>query len=292
MRRVLHAVSQHENLDTSQHNFGRFLRRRSKYRFKSTVEPDLVSKFLLFFVVEFCQTVRKSDLEAENMAVQGTLERTTSSDVVFDELFGRITRLELLPGTKISETDVAKSFGYSRQPVREAFTRLANLNLLLVRPQRATVVRPFSRRLIANARFVRAAIELEVVRLAASDRDRSVDAALKSNLREQGGAVADGDVSRFHDLDYQFHRLLCASARQAFAFDIIAENKAQVDRLCMLALTSKEAMDVLYEDHTKLLKALFGGDAQAADDVLRVHLDRLTPTIDAIYTTHNAYFDE
>lgn len=226
------------------------------------------------------------------MVALETLERTTSSDVVFDALFGQITRLELLPGTKISESDVAKSFGYSRQPVREAFTRLANLNLLLVRPQRATVVRPFSRQLIANARFVRIAVELEVVRAAALDRDTSVDAALKANLRDQADAISAGDVSMFHDLDYQFHKLLCASARQTFAFEIIAENKAQVDRLCMLALTSKEAMKTLYDDHKALLQALFSGDAQGADQVLRKHLDRLTPTIDAIYTTHNAYFDE
>ncbi|MFT5651967.1 MAG: DNA-binding GntR family transcriptional regulator [Yoonia sp.] len=226
------------------------------------------------------------------MAALGTLERLTSSDLVFDELFTRITRLELLPGTKISETEIAKSFGFSRQPVREAFTRLANLNLLLVRPQRATVVRPFSRQLIANARFVRAAVELEVIRAAALGRDTSVDAALKTNLREQADAISAENAALFHELDYQFHKLLCASAKQAFAFEIIAENKAQVDRLCMLALTSKDAMDVLYLDHQVLLQALFSGDVQSADQVLRTHLDRLSPTIEAIYTTHNAYFDE
>lgn len=226
------------------------------------------------------------------MTALETLERTTSSDVVFDTLFGRITRLELLPGTKISEAEIAKSFGLSRQPVREAFTRLANLNLLLVRPQRATVVRPFSRQIIANARFVRAAVELEVVRSACQDRDRSVDSALKANLREQNSAVAASDVERFHELDYLFHQLLCASANQAFAFDIITENKAQVDRLCMLALTSKEAMHVLYEDHRQLLDALFAGDAAQADTVLRTHLNRLSPTIEAIYTTHKDYFDD
>lgn len=226
------------------------------------------------------------------MAALGTLERVTSSELVFDELFAKITSLELLPGTKISESEIAKSFGYSRQPVREAFTRLAQLNLLLVRPQRATVVRPFSRRLIANARFVRAAVELEVIRAAVLNRDTSIDAALKANLREQSEAISAEDVTSFHDLDYQFHKLLCASAKQSFAFEIIAEHKTQVDRLCMLALTSKDAMDVLYLDHQMLLEALFSGDAQAADRVLRTHLDRLTPTIEAIYTTHNAYFDE
>lgn len=226
------------------------------------------------------------------MVALGTLERSTSSDIVFDELFGQITRLELLPGTKISETDVAKTFGFSRQPVREAFTRLAKLNLLVVRPQRATVVRPFSRKLIAHARFVRAAVELEIIRTAADGRDQSVDAMLKANLREQAQAVTNEDTSRFHELDYEFHKLLCASARQEFAFEIIAENKAQVDRLCTLALTSKEAMQNLHDDHEKLLNALFASDAAAANDVLRVHLGRLTPTIEAIYTTHRSYFDD
>ncbi len=226
------------------------------------------------------------------MAGIDTLDRTTSSDMVFDELYARITQLDLLPGTKISESEIAKSFGLSRQPVREAFTRLAKLNLLLVRPQRATVVRPFSRQLIANARFVRTAVELEVVRAASLERDHSIDAELKSNLRDQANAMAAEDASAFHDLDYEFHRLLCAAAKQVFAFEIISENKAQVDRLCMLALTSKDAMAALYEDHQLLLTALFNGDAQSADEILRVHLNRLTPTIDAIYTTHRAYFDD
>jgi len=222
----------------------------------------------------------------------GTLERTTGSDLVFDQLFSQITRLELLPGTKISESEIAKKFGYSRQPVREAFTRLAALNLLLVRPQRATVVRPFSRELISNARFVRAAVELEVVRSASIDRDKSIDQQLKSNMKAQADSISSGETDRFHELDYEFHKLLCLSARQAFVFDLIATNKAQVDRLCMLSLTSQEAMEVLYSDHECLLDAIMSGDTSSADKTLREHLSRLNPTIEAIYTTHRAYFDE
>ena len=226
------------------------------------------------------------------MAGIDTLDRTTSSDLVFDELFARITRLDLLPGTKMSESESAMSDGCSLHPVLEAFSRLANLNLLLIRPQRATVVRPFSRKLIANARFVRSSVELEVLRAATLNRDEGVDAKLKANLREQSSAISAEDAAAFHELDYEFHRLLCVSAQHEFAFDIIAENKAQVDRLCMLSLTSKKAMETLYLDHQKLLEALFQGELNAADKTLRIHLDRLTPTIEAIYTTHQAYFDD
>jgi len=153
-------------------------------------------------------------------------------------------------------------------------------------------VRPFSKKLIANARFLRTAVELEVVRAATVERDESVDSKLKTNMKAQASAIASNDTVSFHELDYEFHRLLCMSAKQEFAFELIAANKAQVDRLCTLALTSKNAMEVLYADHEKLLEAIVSGDAMHADRVLREHLGRLTPTIEAIYTTHREYFDK
>ena len=66
----------------------------------------------------------------------GTFERRTTADVVFEQLHREIASLTLLPGTKLSEAEVARRFGVSRQPVREAFSRLGNLELLLVRPQK------------------------------------------------------------------------------------------------------------------------------------------------------------
>ena len=94
------------------------------------------------------------------------LERHTTTDMVFDRLHEEIVTLELLPGTKLSEVEVARRFGVSRQPVRDAFNRLSNQDLLLIRPQKATKVRGFSIERIAHARFVRLAVELEVIRRA------------------------------------------------------------------------------------------------------------------------------
>ena len=48
------------------------------------------------------------------------------------------------PGAKLSEVEVARRIGVSRQPVREAFNRLATMDLLLIRPQKSTRVRGFS----------------------------------------------------------------------------------------------------------------------------------------------------
>ena len=52
----------------------------------------------------------------------------------------RIIQNDLKPGDRLSESEVARIYDVSRQPVREAFIRLADQGLLAVLPQRGTIV--------------------------------------------------------------------------------------------------------------------------------------------------------
>ena len=219
------------------------------------------------------------------------LERRTSADMVFDDLYERIGSLELLPGAKISEADIAAKFGISRQPVRDAFSRLGNMELLLIRPQKATVVKKFSLRSIATARFVRLSVELEVLRNAAALWDGSFDTAFKENLVAQNAAFKAKDIDAFHALDYEFHKQLCQVAKADFAFDIISQNKARVERLCVLSLTAEDGMLQLIKDHEVILEQLRAKNADGVCDTIRLHLSRLDDTITDIHQAHASYFD-
>jgi len=128
-------------------------------------------------------------------------ERRTSVDEVFDVLHEEIGSLTLKPGDRISEADIAARFGVSRQPVRDAFNRLAHLDLLLIRPQRATEVRRFSMREIEKARFVRFSIETEILRRAATVCTSTGAAALKSELAKQDAMLAAKEHDKFNKLE-------------------------------------------------------------------------------------------
>lgn len=56
--------------------------------------------------------------------VVNPIERRTSTDEVFDQLYQEIASLQMLPGTKLSEAEVAKRFSVSRQPVRSTTLQL------------------------------------------------------------------------------------------------------------------------------------------------------------------------
>ena len=225
----------------------------------------------------------------KDMAVIG--RRQTSADIVFDRLYESIISLELLPGSKLSEVEVAEQFGISRQPVRDAFSRLGSMDLLLIQPQRATQVRRFSIERIEAARFARRALELEIVREAAGAWDGGWERAFEESLAAQEGAVAREDRAAFHELDRGFHETIAALARARHAFDLLMEKKAQVDRLCVLSLKRAESMAELVEDHRAIYGAIAARDAAAAQEALRLHLSRIGSTIDAIRRSHPDYFE-
>lgn len=211
--------------------------------------------------------------------------------MVFDKLHDEILSLELLPGTKISEADVAARLGVSRQPVRDAFNRLGNLELLSIRPQRATVVRGFSLEQVQNARFVRRAVELEVVRQACAVWDMDRAARLEENLAEQRALVRDGRIDEFHALDYAFHRQIFELSGQGLAFETVRRCKQQVDRLCVLSLKNDREPQEVLADHEEIATALTDRSVQAVEAVMRRHLSRLDGVIEAVHAEHRDYFD-
>lgn len=96
--------------------------------------------------------------------------RNCISDLVYEELSEAIRSLRLPPGASLSEPAVAAWLQVSRAPVREAFTRLADQNLITIVPQVGGQVAPISIAGVEDAVFVRNALEKAAFEL----RSRSI----------------------------------------------------------------------------------------------------------------------
>lgn len=216
--------------------------------------------------------------------------RRTSVEMVFDHLYQEIVSMRLLPGTKISEAEIATMFDISRQPVRDAFSRLENLDLLLIRPQKATEVKGFSNTAITTARFVRLSVEAEALRRAARICTKNGQRQLEKHLAEQQKAVDDNDTDAFRELDYKFHKELCIIGNVDFAFDVIAKEKAKVDRLCVLGLSRDDRLGQLLDDHTEIARMVSSNNEDGAVTAGIKHLSRLDSTIKNIREENSDFF--
>lgn len=202
----------------------------------------------------------------------------------------RIIRNEITPGTRISESEIAAHYAVSRQPVREAFIKLSEEGLLEVRPQRGTFVRKISTNAVMDARFVREAIEADIVKLLAGEADKSLVRELRGQLGDQRPA-ARKDPVRFFQLDERFHRTLAEAAGKAHAWSVLEGVKAQMDRVRHLSVR-RFPMEALVDQHLAVVDAIADGSPAAAETAMRSHLRAILVDLPEVAREMPEYFEE
>lgn len=219
------------------------------------------------------------DINADTMAMR-----------VVDALRDEIVTMALKPGDVISESDIAGRYGVSRQPVREAFIRLAQQGLLLIRPKRATVVKKISPDGVRQSRFIRESIEVEIIRRVAGHPGEDAGAVLAKLIEEQEVASAAGDSRRFHVLDELFHRTLARLAGVEYAWQLIDDHKMQLDRVRYLTLGVSSTQRAIAE-HKLIAAAVGRGDPAAAEAAMRDHLARAETLLTQTISDFPDYFE-
>ncbi|WP_349038800.1 GntR family transcriptional regulator [Pseudotabrizicola sp. 4114] len=213
---------------------------------------------------------------------------TSVVDQLYTALRSAIIDNALHPGARISEADVALQYGTSRQPVREAFITLANEGLLEIRPQRGTYVAKISLPDVMDARFVREAVEADIVRLLAQAPDSALIADLRGQVDRQQDLIG-GSARDFMEADETFHRTLAEGAGKGKAWHIVVEMKAQMDRVRFLSSTHFP-VDRLIDQHRDVVEAIAGGDPIKAERAIRRHLQGILTDLPVIKQEQPEYF--
>ncbi|MFK0165123.1 GntR family transcriptional regulator [Rhizobium sp. NPDC090279] len=199
-----------------------------------------------------------------------------------------IVRGEFSPGTAMSEVDIAGRFATSRQPVREAFIKLAEDGLLEVRPQRGTFVRKISIAQVIDARFVREAIETSIVRELAAKGDTALIKRLRQQLKEQA-AVSIDRPDDFMKLDEQFHWTLADAAGRSYGWKVIEDVKLQMDRVRHLTLKTFPQQR-LVRQHAAIVDGIEHAAPDEAEREMRQHLQLILEDLPSVEKQHPDFF--
>ena len=222
---------------------------------------------------------------SETRFPDAALTAPVSVDAIHDALRQDIIVLRLIPGARMSENELARRFGTSRTPIREALFRLVDEGLVEVLPQRGTFITRISLRAVRRARFVREALEIAIIRLAA-ERGLSPAALgrLDDILAEQ--AASRDEPEQFTEADDAFHRAFADGIDVGDVWGVLEREKAQFDRLRFLSLPNVTPVATLIEQHQAMLSAVRAGDVPAAERAVRTHLSEVLKVVDALSANH------
>ena len=215
-----------------------------------------------------------------------------AADQIYRVLRDAIISGGFRPREALSENRICNMFSVSRSPVRIALTRLAEDGLIDILPQRGSFVAPIKLTRVREGHFARVALELAVVREAASRWSPAHAAALRQAIKLQKKHARAGDAWSCHMADEQFHRGFASAAGLGGVWTTVQGLKTHLDRVRHLANPVRGHMDRVIAEHVDVMAALDEGRADDAVSAMRSHLDSLHETIARLKPLHEDYFTD
>ncbi|MCP3802271.1 GntR family transcriptional regulator [Allokutzneria sp. A3M-2-11 16] len=199
---------------------------------------------------------------------------------VYEALRRKVLTMELPPGAALSENELAAAMGVSRTPVRESLILLSEEGLVQVFPQIGSFVSRVDPEKVADAQFLREAVELAALEDLPEELDPALVAELEANLEQQRRPGID--LEEFFALDEAFHLGLLRLSGHASAWATVVAAKGHLDRARRLGLYDAQSPAEFADQHVEIFRSVRRGDADLARRAMRVHLRAVFADIERI----------
>jgi len=185
-----------------------------------------------------------------------------------------ILKGEYQPGERIMETKLARRFGISTSPVREAIRELVVMGFLEAQPYKGASVRSFSPQDLWEYYTVRASLESLAARQAATRLTETDVTQLQNILDEMIRAVENQDMAQTIRLDNRFHETILQVAGNKLLHQVWKTLEFGVWTMVVYRM-GQYAPIFLATRHKEVLEALKTRNPEVASLAMQHHLEDL-----------------
>jgi DNA-binding GntR family transcriptional regulator len=202
---------------------------------------------------------------------------------VYQRLRGMIVDGSLAPGERLFETELARTLGVSRTPIREGIRRLLQENWVEMRALGGVSVRKVTARDLVDSYTARAAMEALAARIA-SERitDEQIE-DLDLTVAQEFDALGRHDLPRLSRLNIEFHDGLarwCGNRPLLDALEVLSIHTVHYRRAIVQAAADDPEWQTEYEDyaigrirdHARIVDLLRKRDGGAVEEAVRQHV--------------------
>lgn len=205
-----------------------------------------------------------------------TVRTITIADRVFVDLKNAIFDGEIPAGSKISEPELARQYGISRGPLREAIARLESCGLVVRRANVGARVVTLSSGQLLEIFHVREALEGMAARQAAEHMSDAEIAELQSLLIQHRRQIEeDKDHAYFQkEGDLDFHYRIVQGSGNTRLIGLLCDDLYQLVRLYryQFGMPTGARSDQAFSEHEHVVAAIARRDGELAELMMRHHI--------------------
>lgn len=173
----------------------------------------------------------------------------------------------------IVQDAIAKEYGVSKTPVREALRQLAHDGLVVVMPRKGYLVRPMGVSDIIEVMDLRRIVEPPLAAAAARNRTPEHVAQIEQLLKQDrsGSTSLDELLESLHE--HEFIAEMAGNGRATTLVRALLDETARVPWL-----TPGLRVRLNNDDHSEIFAAIIRGDPEDAEQKMAEHLDEVKVT--------------
>lgn len=213
-------------------------------------------------------------------------ESGTLSEHVFRRIQSAIVRGEIAPGSKISEPELARAYGISRGPLREAIHRLEGQRLLVRIPHVGARVVSLSHAELIELYEIRESLEGMACRLAAErmtvEEIDELRRVLDTHERDAAFQAGVGYYQQEGDFDFHY-RIIQGSGNRTLSQMLCGELYQLVRMYRIQFSATPNRPRQAFAEHHRILDAIAERDGELAELLMRRHISASKRNIERHY---------
>lgn len=196
---------------------------------------------------------------------------TTAQAFVLEQLRQAIVSGDLTPGQALRQDALAKRFGVSRVPLREALSTLEGEGQVVYEPHRGYKVARLSMDDLLEVYRIRELLEGEAARLAVERADPDVVDQMRRAADEVNAAAEAGDLLTMTEANRRFHFILVKAAGMPRLERLVQVLWDATDTYRFVYYGSSTNREVVRREHDLIIEAFAAGDVEALIAMLELH---------------------
>lgn len=198
---------------------------------------------------------------------------TTLRELAVDRLRQAIISGRFSGGDRLVERTLCDQLGVSRSVVREAIRYLEAEGLVETQGRSGPIVARLDWDQARQVYAIRRLLESDAAAACARAADAAVKAQLQAALLRLDTAFAEATPAQLYDATTGFYQVIFTAAGHGVAWEIVQRLNSRISRLRALTLATTDRRISGPAHMARICAAICAGDAEAAAQAVREHLD-------------------
>lgn len=205
--------------------------------------------------------------------------RTLTEDECYNRLREMIISGTYLPSQRLIEMDLASAFNVNRASIRTALARLEQEGLVERERYRGARVRLVTEGEAIEILEVREVLEGVIARHAANQATDEDIHELRQIVDTMKMYYETNELLRYSEMNSLLHKKITKIAKHSTATKLLDVLNSQNVRFQFRTILASGRPEKSFAEHNAIVEAIANGDAQAAENAMRVHLSHVTEAL-------------